>query len=179
MPDPAYFDTSTFLELLNTSTQAPDIRLLIAELQASKTRIYTSILTVQEASVLSFMRGNTQWDMYALIAQFARIYSMDKPIAVAAARMEANIRDMFKQRDEGQQEAKHRRRWDCIHLATAQVLGCRDFYAFDKHFFTREKQLDLGSLRVRPPTSSKPQLPLKAAQSNLALVKSKAEDGSK
>ncbi len=175
MPDPAYFETSTFLELLNTTANESDIRFLIAELQRSKTRIYTSILTVQEASILSFRRGNSGRDLYADIAQFARIYSMDKAIALAAARLEANVRDFFQEKDEDTQEAKHRRRWDCIHLATAQVLGCQTFYAYDKHFYTRGKQLDLGSLQITRPTATQPLLPLQATQINLKLIKPKDE----
>ena len=175
MPEPAYFETSAFIELLNTTANASDIRFLVAELQRSKTRIYTSILTVQEASILSFRRGSSDRDIYQIIAQFARIYSMDKAIALAVARLEASVRDLFNEGDEDKQEAKHRRRWDCIHIATAQVLGCRRFYAYDKHFSKRAVQLNLGYLEVTRPTATQPSLALQATQPALKLVKPEKE----
>jgi predicted nucleic acid-binding protein len=168
MSEPVYFETSAILELINAESRAPDVRDLIAELKKDKIRIYTSVLTVHEASILSFRRGSADRDVDSIIAQFARIVTIDRAVAIKAARLEAAILDFFKKGVASTEEARHRRRWDCLHIATAQVLGCSTLYAFDKHFRKRTNQVDVGNLRIAEPKASQPNLNL---QPNLQLVK--------
>ncbi|HEY4357398.1 MAG TPA: PIN domain-containing protein [Acidobacteriaceae bacterium] len=171
MPDPVYFETSAVLELLNATAKGDHVRDLIAELQSSKTRIYTSILTVQEASILALSRGGTEQAVYDRINQFARIYSIDRQIALTAARLEVAVVKHLRKGQGVQDEARHRRRWDCIHIATAQVLGCTTLFAYDKHFATRSRQIDLSMLRIEQPRPRQPALDLR--QAKLAIVKGK------
>ena len=58
----AYFDTSVFLAIFNKESTAPDIRNLLQELKRDRIRIVTSILTVQEVSVLAYRRGTVVSD---------------------------------------------------------------------------------------------------------------------
>lgn len=135
---PVYFDTSVFLAVLAKQPQAVQVRGLLNELKADKIRIYTSILTVQEASVSSFMHGNMFADPHSKIARLARIATVTRDIAMTAAKFEAAVLSAAKvsmAKAQYDQIADNRRRkFDCFHLATAVSLGCANFYAFDDKF---------------------------------------------
>jgi len=162
---PVYFDTSVFLAVLAKQPQAAQVRGLLNELKADKIRIYTSILTVQEASVSSFMHGNMFADPHSKIARLARIATVTRDIAMTAAKFEAVVLSAAKlsmTKPQYDQIADNRRRkFDCFHLATAVSLGCANFYAFDDKFEKRCATLGLA-LRVLEPQASKPSLPFPA-----------------
>lgn len=141
MGKPVYFDTSVFLEIgAKKSPHAANIRKLLKQLKEEKCRIYTSILTVQEVSVLSYARGKLARDDYGKIAELARIVGIDKNIALTAAKREAEIKDNAKETDVAE---KRRRKWDCFHIATAQSLGCSVLYTTDKDLLKRKEQLGI------------------------------------
>lgn len=159
MPLPVYFDTSVFLEIfVKNSLNAGNIKNLLVELRGEKVRIYTSILTIQEASVLTYRRGKVAHDNSSEISKIARICGIDKDIALTAAKREAEIRDLFGERPD-ESEMKQRRRWDCIHIATAQVMGCSRMYSTDPHMFTRKNQLKLSDIEMLQPVPSAQTLP--------------------
>ena len=158
MAQPVYFDTSIFLEILSkNSKHAAQLKELIQELKREKIRIYTSILTIQEANVFTFRRGKVAYDNHAEISKLCRIYGMDKLIALTAAKREAEIRDKFNEKPD-ESEAKQRRRWDCIHIATAQVLECSRLFTTDPGMMARKKQLSLDGIEIIPPRVTAPQL---------------------
>jgi predicted nucleic acid-binding protein len=173
MNSPVYFDTSVFLEIsAKQSKHANAIREMLADFKREKIRVYTSILTIQETSVLSYRRSAVARDTYGAVANIARIWGMNKEVALTAAKLEAAIRDHFKE-SPGDSEMKHRRRWDCIHLATAQVLECSHFYTTDPHFTTRKNQLKLKGMKIAEPRPLSPQLSF-AAASPLLVTPSEA-----
>jgi len=159
---PVYFDTSVFLCVLGKQPQAAQVRDLLSELKVDKVRIYTSILTVQEVSVSSFINGGLFVDYHSKLARLARIKGVTKDISLTAAKYEAAIigaASKGKPKDEQERIRDNRRRkFDCFHLATAVALGCSDFYAFDDKFETRCQLLDI-KMRVREPRPQKPTLP--------------------
>ena len=57
MPAPVYFDSSVFLSIFMGESSGPSIKQLLQELTRDKTKIYTSIITIQEVSVHAFRRG--------------------------------------------------------------------------------------------------------------------------
>lgn len=164
MSSPAYIDTSVIINATSKDGNLTELRSLMHELQGDKVRIYTSIVTVQETSVAAFRKGGNGKDTHDVIALLARIVGITRDIAVEAARLEAAIRDFHKETPE-ESEQKQRRRWDCIHLASAIVLGCRHFYTTDKAFATRQRQLQLTSLQVLAPKARKPTLPFSVPRS--------------
>lgn len=160
MPRPVYFDTSVFLEIgAKRSKHAKNIRALLKELKTDKVRIYTSILTIQEVSVLSYRRGTRARDDYGRISEFARIATINKDIALTAAKREAEIKDNGK----SDVEDNRRRKWDCFHIATAQQLQCSILYTTDNKLLNRQKQLGIADVKFSPPiTTGTPELDFSA-----------------
>ena len=154
-----YFDTSVFLALLGGSAaEGPAIRTLLHELKQDRVRIYTSIITVQEVSVLSFRRGSLFADNHVKVAKLARFVGITKEIALTAAKYEAVVVEAGKKSGD-KTEDNRRRKWDCFHMATAVALSCRTLYALDNQFETKRTQLDLESvLTVSRPAPKKPPL---------------------
>ena len=150
MSSPVYFDTSVFLAILKPETTAKQIRALIKELEDENVRIYTSILTVQEVSVLGFRRGTVAKDNLTRIGKLARVVGISPDIALTAAKLEAQISDEARESDKARSE-KQRRKWDCFHIATAQVYKCSVLFAEDKQMHKRQPQLGLASLKIIAP----------------------------
>jgi len=157
----AYFDTSVFLAVLAKQPQAAKVRSLLDELRADKVRIYTSILTLQEVSVSSFLHSQMFSDHHTKMAALARITGVTKEIALTAAKFEAAIlMDAKKSPQKNQVVIDNRRRkFDCFHIATALAHNCSRLYAFDDKFEGRCKSLGLHQLIVLTPEPHKPSLP--------------------
>jgi predicted nucleic acid-binding protein len=169
MAAPVYFDTSVFIDMFAKKSKHTDaIRELLQELKQNKVRIYTSILTVQEISVLSFRRGTVVKDNHAEIAKLARIWGLDKEIALTAAKREAEIRDLNHE-NSGESEMKQKRRWDCIHIATAQVLQCSHLYTTDTRLMKRKRQLSLDGIDILEPNATSPLLQFPAQSQHSVL----------
>jgi predicted nucleic acid-binding protein len=150
-----YFDTSVFLAILNGEQTAKSIRVLLRELKQEKTRIYTSIITVQEASVQVFRAGGRADEMHAQIAKLARIQTITREISLTAARLEAEIIRNMRPNELTEEERigqNRRRKWDCFHIATALELGCTHLYTLDQKMINRQTQLNLSSPAILHPT---------------------------
>ena len=85
-----YFDSSVFLAIFKGEPTAAGIRALLRELKAEGSRITTSIITIQEISVLSFRVGTNVNDNYAKVSRLARIQGLNREIALTAAKLEAH-----------------------------------------------------------------------------------------
>ena len=166
MAKPAYFETSIFIEMATPrSKQKARIRDLLADFTDRHVHVYTSILTVQEMAVATYRLGTVALDIYGYIRSIARVYTPTKEIALTAAKIEAQLKDIANadanKRDKGKpltvqeqidQACENRRRkWDCFHIATALVLECDVMYSTDVKLQKRPKQLGLKNLRVLPP----------------------------
>jgi predicted nucleic acid-binding protein len=145
-----YFDTSVFLAILKKETTARRIRELLEQLQAEHIRIYTSILTLQECSVLGFRRGTVARDTTTRVAKIARIVGITPDIALTAAKLEAQLADHGRE-TETDREDKKRRKWDCFHIATAQAYKCGTLFAEDKPMQGRGPMLGLKDISILPP----------------------------
>lgn len=150
----AYFDTSVFLAIFNKEPSGPQIRTLLRELKHEKVRIYTSIISVQEVSVLSFRKGGAGDDNYVKLGKLARIETITREIALLAARIEAQLIDLLPK----DQEDNKRRKWDCFHIATAMQLGCGTLYAEDRKLLKRREQLSLSGISFLHPRPRAPEL---------------------
>ncbi|MGA7411386.1 MAG: type II toxin-antitoxin system VapC family toxin [Bryobacteraceae bacterium] len=144
----AYFDTSVFIDIFLAADTAPGIRALLRELKHDKVRIYTSIITVQEVSVLSFRAGRPFDDNHAKVNKMARIQTITREIALTAAKLEAQILDLTPSRD---QVENRRRKWDCFHVATAMALGCSVLYTTDKPMLAKQGRLKLSGISFLEP----------------------------
>jgi predicted nucleic acid-binding protein len=168
VPSPVYFDTSIFLEIATKrSKHKAHIRELLKAFQEDKVRPYTSIITVEEVSVAIFRYGSVVRDTYGDVSKIARIYTVNKEIALTTAKYEAALKDIaqaeLSKRDAKKPETdeerlericeNRRRRWDCFHLATAQHLGCERFYTTDEKLAKRPRQLGLRSLKACSPST--------------------------
>jgi predicted nucleic acid-binding protein len=157
-----YLDTSIFLEMGGKNLKLKRrIRELLEELSEEKVRLYTSIITVQEMAVATHRMGAVAKDTYADINSIARIYTVTKEVAVTAAKREAELKDIA-EKDRGKkadtEDAKldricenRRRKWDCFHLATAQLIGCAELYTTDIKLQKRPEQLGIKTLRALTP----------------------------
>ncbi len=132
--DSAYFDSSVFLAIFNGEPSGREIKQLLGEVRRDRNRICTSIITIQEVSVLSFTSGaspDTQ-DNYAKVNRLARIHGLSKDIALRAAELEAGMLERMRRMTKDQRKAlSPRRKWDCFHIATAIEMRCRWLYSLD------------------------------------------------
>lgn len=137
MPTPVYFDTSVVIEMLAPrSTLKTRLRALLADLQERNVRIYTSIITIQELSVATHRQGAIARDTWGDVRKIARVCSITKEIALTAAKREAELKDIVEENEKKKDPDKpltdsekldracenRRRKWDCFHIATAQVM---------------------------------------------------------
>ncbi len=162
----AYLDTSIFLEMAaKNSKMKKRIRELLKELSEDKVRLYTSIITVQELAVATHRLGATAKDTYGDVNSIARIYTVTKEVALTAAKREAELKDIA-EKEGAKRSAKkpetedqklericenRRRKWDCFHLATAQLTGCAELYTTDSKLQKRPNQLGIKSLKALSP----------------------------
>jgi predicted nucleic acid-binding protein len=166
MAKPAYFETSIFIEMVTPrSKHKARIRELLADFTDRRVHIYTSILTVQEMSVAVYRRGTVARDIYGDIRSIARVYNLTKEIAMTAAKIEAQLKDIADAEASKRDKSKpltvqeqidqacenRRRKWDCFHIATALVLECYVMYSTDQKLQKRPKQLGLKNLKIIPP----------------------------
>ena len=117
-------------------------------LQRDKVRIYTSIITVQEVSVLSFRAGLAYDDNHAKVNKLARIQTITREIALTAAKLEASVIDLTPKKD---LVDNRRRKWDCFHIATAMQLGCRMLYTVDDGMKARQSHLSIRGIQFLDP----------------------------
>lgn len=156
-----YFDTSVFLAIFNGESTGPSIRGLLRELKGQKVRIYTSILTIQEASVLALRRGARPDDLHGQVNKLARIQSITREIAIGAALLEAQVIARMDKASLSAEERigiNRRRKWDCFHIATALNLGCRTLYALDDKMINKRLQLDIRGIDFLEPVPSAQEL---------------------
>ena len=153
----AYLDTSVFLAIFNGESTGPGIRALLRELRISKARVYTSIITVQEASVEALRAGGSAEDMYGEIGKLARTQTITKEIAIRAAKLEAAVIAKKRPIDITEEERiglNRRRKWDCFHIATALDLGCSVLYTLDDKMLNRKRFLDIKGIDFLQPLPS-------------------------
>lgn len=141
--DSEYFDGSTFLATFNAEAEAADIKSLLRELRSDKSRICTSILTVQEVSVASYLFGGDQGDNYSKIDRLARIHGVTRDMALLAARIEAAMLERARRMSKEQRQAlSPRRKLDCFHIATAIELRCKTIYSLDPGMLKCKELID-------------------------------------
>lgn len=166
-----YFDTSIFIEMAaKRSKYKRHIKALLKELSDERAKVYTSIITIEEVSVAAYRPGEIARDTYGDVKAVAKVRGIDKDVALTCAKNEAALKHMADVEDEKRDKSKpepldrqieracenRRRRWDCFHVATAQVVGCSELYTTDEKLLKRPAQLEIKSLRaVRPGTSLK------------------------
>src|SRR5689334_6105213 len=103
---PVYFDSSVFMAILNGDDCAPQVRELLKELQRDKIKVLTSIITVQEASVVNYRDGTVASENHRKISRIARIEDISREIALTAAKIEAQIIDGYKSKEEKSEDNK-------------------------------------------------------------------------
>jgi predicted nucleic acid-binding protein len=148
MPAPVYFDSSVFLSIFMGESSGPVIKQLLQELTRDKTKIYTSIITIQEVSVHAFRKGARPTDNYSKVSKLARIHGLTKEMALGAAKFEAELIDRTPMKE---REDNKRRKWDCFHIATAMELGCRTFYATDEKMLKRKEHFGITGMDFSRP----------------------------
>jgi predicted nucleic acid-binding protein len=157
---PVYFDTSVFISLFKPEPNVAAIRELLKQLQTDKIRLYTSMITVQEVSVLTHRRGSVARDNFARVSRLARIVNLNKDISITAAKLEAFISDDAKE-SESERKLKYRRKWDCFHIATAQFYACSTLYTNDTSLIGRRGQFGIQDMNFSVPAAEDSQFRLK------------------
>lgn len=164
-----YFDTSIFIEMAaKRSKYRKHIRELLKELTEAKAKVYTSIITVQEVSVADYRPGSIARDAYGDVKAVAKVYGISKQVALTCAKHEASLKHAAEMEDAKRDKTKpepldkqiervcenRRRKWDCFHVATAQAVGCTEFYTTDEKLLKRPSQLDIKTLTTLKPGES-------------------------
>ena len=120
---------------------------------------------MQEVSVAAHRKGAIPRDTIADVKGIARIYTITKEIAMAAAKREAELKDISDEHESKRSPNKplskqeeinrvcenRRRKWDCFHIATAQVLECSTMYCTDGNLQKRPKQMGIKNLDIIEP----------------------------
>ena len=145
-----YFDSSIFLAIFNGEKACADIRALLKELRQENSKICTSIITIQEVSVLSFRAGVTVQDNHSKVSRMARIQGITKEVAMTAAKIEAQMIDRAL-RESSQEPKSQRRKWDCFHLATALTLRCDCLYTLDNGLLGCQDIIGQSGMRLSEP----------------------------
>jgi predicted nucleic acid-binding protein len=145
-----YFDSSVFLSVFTADSTAQQVRLLLADLQKEKVRIYTSIITVQEVSVGCYKNGTVATDNHSQVKKLSRIVGITRDVALTAAKLEAQIIDGYKTKTDKASDNK-RRKWDCFHIATAQCMTCTWLYSFDEGMLKRKSALSIKGVSFSVP----------------------------
>jgi len=155
----AYFDSSPFIAIFKGEDRNEHIRELLRELKKQRVRISTSIITIQEVSVLSYRLGTIASDNYVRVNRLARIEGLSKDVALTAAKLEAQILDRLKGLTKtDKEEDNKRRKWDCFHIATAMCLKCMVLYSLDRGMLARKEQLQIRDLDFSIPKAVTPPL---------------------
>jgi predicted nucleic acid-binding protein len=161
--DNRYFDSATFLSILNGEPTGPQIKALLSELKKGHCKVHTSIITVQEISVVSFKSGTLVTDNHSKISKLARIQGMSREVALTAAKLEAHMINSAPVDPKERQEENKRRKWDCFHVATALELHCSTFYTADKRLLAFGERLGIRTMRFSEPIPSTLPLNLEGA----------------
>jgi predicted nucleic acid-binding protein len=158
--DSAYLDSSIFLAIFNGEPSGQDIKALFRELRRDNCKMCTSILTIQEVSVASYLFGGSHSDNYAKVDRIARIHGVTRDIALTAARLEAAILERMKRMSKSEKQTMSpRRKLDCLHIATATELKCRWIYSLDPGMIKCKELLPSGmSITFTAPRPSRPEL---------------------
>lgn len=156
--DSVYFDSALFLSIFNGEPDGPNIKALLRELKRDKIKIQTSVITIQEVSVLGFCRGQENPDNHSKVEKLARIQGISREIALGAARIEARMIDT----DAQIAGENKRRRWDCFHIATALELKCRILFTTDVSMLALKDRLGIASMDFSRPEPRNRELELAA-----------------
>lgn len=149
--DSVYFDSAVFLAIFNGESNGPDIRALLKELKKDKVKIQTSIITIQEVSVLGFCHGNVPTDNHSKVERLARIQGLTRETALNAARLEARMKDTATGNTEQRAIESKRRKWDCFHIATAIELKCGTLYTCDPQMLALKERLAISDISFSHP----------------------------
>ena len=154
-----YIDSSVFLAIFNGEKRGPEILELLRELKREKTKIVTSIITVQEVSVASYRTAGIATDNHAKVHKFAKIEGVTRDVALTSAKIEASVLDRsnFGTLEEKREDNK-RRKWDCFHIATAECQHCDKLYSLDPGMLNRQKLLGITKIQFMEPVASMPPL---------------------
>lgn len=129
-----YFDSTLFIAILaQEEPRATNVKSLLAELSRSRTAIYTSILSIAECSVSLMRVGGDATKALELIHDIAKVQSITEEIALATARLEAQLIQLCPPGERTAGKRRHRR-WDCFHMATALDVKCAELYSFDQDY---------------------------------------------
>lgn len=63
----AYFESSVYVAIFSGETRAQEVKALVRELRKAHAKICTSIVTVQEVSVICYRAGGGQVDNYVKV----------------------------------------------------------------------------------------------------------------
>ncbi|HLH08943.1 MAG TPA: type II toxin-antitoxin system VapC family toxin [Terriglobales bacterium] len=170
-----YFDSTVFVSIFKPEKdRAAHVRDLLKELKKDRIRIHTSIIAVEECSVTSFKRGQMARDYHAKINELAEIHTVDRDIAINAAKTEAEILIKVPAAEQN----KPSRKWDCFHIATARCLECSVLYSWDAGMLKRKQQIGITGIEFSEPIAKNPSLRLTAPRKRKAKAKAAtAADG--
>ena len=146
-----YFDSVVFLAIFNGEPDGPNIKTLLRELKRDKIKIQTSIITIQEVSVLGFRRGNTSTDNHSKVERLARIQTINRETAMSAAKFEALMIDTASQDAAERAKESKRRKWDCFHIATAIELRCTTLFTSDPFMLALRDRLGITTMQFSRP----------------------------
>jgi len=107
--------------------------------------------------VVSYRAGTVAVDNHSEVQKLARIEGISRDMALTAAKLEAQILDEYESPEEKSEHNK-RRKWDCFHIATAQVMKCSTLYTVDDPMLKRKERSRIKGLEFSYPISKNPDL---------------------
>jgi len=163
-----YFDTSVFIGLLdNVQGRQPTARNIIRYESGEGSKIHTSIMTINEFIAKTYDTFHDRPELnqkvdevVRSIRDIAEIQSFNSDVAKEAAR----LLSVWGRSSTGSGLPRDKKyRWDCIHLATANLLKAKRVYAWDDRWndFPKDEIQNVGRIispAEAPQTDEQPSL---------------------
>jgi len=135
-----YFDTSVFIGLIdNVQGRQPTAQGIVRYESEQGSQVHTSIMTVNEFITRTFdvyhadpQCADIVKTVVRSIRDIAIIHAFNDDVATEAARLLSVWGRHRKLNPQIPRDKKFR--WDAIHLATANILGCERVYAWDDNW---------------------------------------------
>lgn len=133
-----YLDTSFFIGLIdNVANRRQDAKDVVRYETSQQSKLYTSILTINEFTVKTYDKFRKQSDCDQRIEEaiksirdIALIYAINDDIVKESARL-MSVWGEFRHLSIPALPRDRKFRWDSLHIATAQVLRADRVYSFD------------------------------------------------
>lgn len=157
-PRRAYLDANVFIAYLaNEAGRGPVLASLFEDAERGRIELLTSVLTVTEVAFVASEQASS--DPTAEEDAIAKLWVPESPVKLTDISMRVAERAREIVRMTSRSDMRGIKPPDAIHLASAEVHGCHDFFTYEGET-TRDQWERWAELTVTEPYTENPQLDL-------------------